>query len=101
MNVSSRMEILTRYNLQAPQMLRNILSFNLQNLVHFIYSPDCKNYDYDIFKSSQIAKIEIYSHFVAKMFTSPDSGRDCCGKLPHGFCVCHKWIAKFTFYDRK
>ncbi len=54
---------------------------------HSVNHPDCKNYECDIFKSSQIAKIENYPHFVAKMLTSPDSGRGCCDKLPHGSCV--------------
>ncbi len=49
--------------------------------------PDCKNYGCDILKLSQIAKTENYLHFVAKTFISPNSGRACCGKLPHGSSV--------------
>ncbi len=49
--------------------------------------PDCKNYECDIFKWSLTAKIGNYLYFVAKTFTSPNSGRECCGELSYGSCL--------------
>ncbi len=53
--------------------------------------PDSKNYEYGIFKLSQIAKTGNYLYFVAKTFISPNSGRWWCGKLPHDFFVTNRY----------